>query len=152
MLSSFKGSSTYQLITVLPDYWGGNQSRHSTSMFHTISAGAFLPSCNFIDAFPQENIHTYHQPNAGLTGTSLISAGQFQPYKRFCAQLSEHRNMEAGTLTLMLSHFPYTSHSMQQPSGGVTSETVADTEKIKTITEEDKVPVSSFYCSYSLCD
>ena len=68
---------------------------------------------------------------------------RFQPYGASRARQYEHRNAEAGPSTLVLPPALQTP----QPSGGI-SETTADAEKTQSTTEEDKVPVSSFYCSH----
>ena len=64
----------------------------------------------------------------------------------FRVRQNEHRNAEAGPSTQVLPSIPYVDPPAPQPSGGI-SETTANAEKNKTITEEEEVPVSSFYCS-----
>ena len=115
-------------------------------MFYTVSAGARLSSYNFVDAFPQQSVHTYHQPSTGPTRTE--STRRFQPYGMSRPRLNEHRNAEAGPSTLVPPPVPYVGLPTLQPSRGVISETTADAETIQTTTEEDKVPVSNFYCSH----
>ena len=73
---------------------------------------------------------------------------RFHPYGRSYARRSEHRNAEAGPSTLLPAPVPYVGYPTLQPSGGMISETTADAEKEPTTTEEDKVPVSNFYCSH----
>ena len=130
--------STYRLLIVPPNHWGENESGPSTNTFYPVSAGARLSSCNPVDAFPQENVYTHHQPRTGPVGTGLVSAGQFQPYGI----------AEVGPPILLPSPIPYVGHQTQQPSGGTISETTADAKILQTIIEEDKVPVSNFYCSH----
>jgi len=74
--------------------------------------------------------------------------GRFQPYGRSYARRSEHRNAEAGPSTLLPAPVLYVGYPTLQPSGGMISETTADAENAQLITEEDKVPVSNFYCSH----
>ena len=112
-----------------------------------VSTGARLSSCNPVDAFPQENVYTHHLPGTGPVRTEPISMGRFQPYQRSRARRSEHIDAEAGPSTLIPQPIPLVGLPTLQPSGGMISETTADTEKTKTTTEEDKAPVSSFYCS-----
>ena len=138
----------YSTITTVPfNYWEEIQSGPSTSKFYMVSARARLSSCNPVDAFPQENVNTYHQPSTGPIRTELMSVGGYRPYERSRTQRNEHRNAEAGPSTLAPSPIPYVGLSTLQPSGGVTSESTADAEQVQTIKEEDKVPVSNFYCS-----
>ena len=77
------------------------------------------------------------------------STGRFRPYGTSCAYTNEHRNAEAGPSTRVPPPAPYVGWPMLQPSGGI-SEMTADAEKTNTITEEDEVPVSDFYCSHIL--
>ena len=72
---------------------------------------------------------------------------RFQPYEIPRARPNEYRNAEAGSSTLAPLLVPYVGLPMPQPSGGI-SETPADAGKNNTEIEEDKVPVSNFYCSY----
>ena len=134
------------IITDPLNYWGESQSGPSTSTFYTVSARVSLSSYNPVDALPQENVFTHHQPGAGPTRTELRSAGRYQPYGRFPVRQSEHRNAEAGPSTLVPPPVPYVGLPTLLPSGGVISETTADAEKAQT-TGEDEVPVSNFYCS-----
>ena len=89
---------------------------------------------------------TNHQFGTGLTRTEPMSAGKYQPYRRFCVQQGEHR--EAGPSTLAPPPIPYVGLPALQPSGGVISEPVADAESTQITVEEDRVPVSNFYCSH----
>ena len=93
-------------------------------------------------------MYTYYQPGTGPARTGLISTGRFRPYGMSCGRLNDHRNAEAGPSTLVPSPSPYVGHPTQQPSGGMISETTASAEIMQTTTEEDKVPVSKFYCSH----
>jgi hypothetical protein len=140
-------SGTYRLLTVPLDYWRGNQEGPSTGTFHMVSPRVRLSSCNPVDAFPQGNAHTYHQPSAGPTRTGLMSMGRFQPYGMSRARLGKHENARAGPSTLVPRHVPYVGLPVLQPSGGI-SETTAYAEPTHFITEEDKVAVSHFYCSH----
>ena len=126
---------------------GESQSGLPTSTFYPASAGARLSSCSLVDAFPKQNVHTYHQPGAAPTRAGLTSTGRFQPYGMSRGRLNDHRNAEAGPSTLVPSPAPYVGHPTQ-PSGGIISETTADAESSQTITEADKVSVSNFYCSH----
>ena len=74
-----------------------------------------------------------------------MSTGRYQPYGMSRARSSEHGNAEAGSSTLQF--IPYLGPPTSQPSGRSTSETTANAEPTQ-ITEEDKVPVSNFYCSH----
>ena len=88
-----------------------NQSGHSTNTFYTVSAGVFLSSCNLVDAHSW-NVDIYHQPSVGPTVTGLMSAGRFQPYERFRARSSEHRNAEGHRpWCLRMSGAPVTQHN-----------------------------------------
>jgi hypothetical protein len=111
-----------------------------------VSAGARPPLYKRADPFPQENVYTPHQPTTGPTRTGLISTGRFQPYGTSRARRNEHRNAEAGPSTLVPPPAPHVGPLTPQPSGGI-SETTADAERRNTNTEEDKAPVSDFYCS-----
>jgi len=73
--------------------------------------------------------------------------GRFQPYERPHARRNKYRNAEAGPSTLIPASFPYVGYPTLQPSGGMISETTADAEQKQKTTEEDKAPVSYFYCS-----
>jgi len=79
-----------------------------------------------------------------------MSTGRFQPYGRSRARRSEHMNAEAGPSTLVPPPVLCVGLPTLQPSGGMISETTADAEKSQTITEEDEVSVSNFYCSHIL--
>jgi len=76
-----------------------------------------------------------------------MSARKHKPYERFRVRQSEHRNAEAGPSTLAPPPIPYVGPPTLQPSGGVISETTANAE-VQTTAEEDKAPVSNFYCSH----
>ena len=75
-----------------------------------------------------------------------MSTGRFQPYGMSHTRSNECWNAEAGLSGLVAPPATYVDPSTPQPSGEV-SETTADAETNQTITEEDKVPVSNFYCS-----
>ena len=115
-----------------------------------VSTGARLSSCNPVDVFPQENVYTSNNPGTGPARTGPRSMGRFQPYGRSRARRSEHMNMVAGPSTLIPPPVPCVGLPTPQPTGGMISETTADAEKTQSTTEEDKVPVSSFYCSHIL--
>jgi len=68
---------------------------------------------------------------------------RFRPY---VAPRAEHGNAEAGPSTLVSPPAPYVAPLFTYPSGGHT-EATADADQYQTITEEDKAPVSDFYCS-----
>jgi len=74
--------------------------------------------------------------------------GRFQPYGRSYARRNEHRNAEAGPSTLLPPPVPFVGYPTLQPSGGMISETTAEAEQVQPITEENKAPVSYFYCSH----
>jgi len=76
-----------------------------------------------------------------------MQTGRFQPYGTSRARTIEYGNAGAGPSTLVPPLVPYIGPPMPQPSGGI-SETPANAEQTQTNTEEDKVPVSSFYCSH----
>ena len=76
-----------------------------------------------------------------------MPTGRFQPYGVSRARQYEHRDAEAGPSTLVLPPIPYVGPPTPQPSGGI-SETTANAKTKQTITEEEEVPVSSFYCSH----
>ena len=124
--------------------WGENQSGPSTSTFHTVSPRVQPSLRNCANPFLQQNVQHSHQ--SGPSRTRWISTGQFQPYGMSRTRQNEYRNAGAGQSTQTLPPVPYVSQSMSQPPGGI-SETTANAEKNQTPTEEDKVPVSSFYCS-----
>ena len=90
---------------------------------------------------------TYHQPG---TGPARAGMTRFHPYGRSYARRSEHRNAEAGPSTLLPAPVPYVGYPTLQPSGGMISETTADAKKAQPNTEEDKAPVSDFYCPHIL--
>jgi len=94
-------------------------------------------------------MRTSYQPSAGPSRTGPIQMGRFQPYGMSRVRPSEHRNAEAGPSTLVVPPAPYLSLPTLEPSGGI-SETTADAENKQTTTEEDKIPVSNFYCSHIL--
>ena len=71
---------------------------------------------------------------------------RFQPYEIPRARANEYKNAEAGSSTLAPPLVPYVGLSMPQPSGGI-SKTPANAGQYNKDTEEDKVPVSNFYCS-----
>ena len=75
-----------------------------------------------------------------------MSTGRFQPYGMFHTHSNEYWNAEADPSALVAPPATYVDPSVPQPSGGI-SETTADAETNQTLTEEDKVPVSKFYCS-----
>ena len=76
----------------------------------------------------------------------MRSTGRYQPYEVSRARSSEHENAEAGPSTL--EFIPYFGPPTSRPSGRTTSETTANAEQNQTISEEDKVTVSNFYCSH----
>lgn len=78
-----------------------------------------------------------------------MSTGRFNPYgmSRSHIRLNEYRNAEAGPSTLIPPPVLYVDQPTLQPSGGL-SETMADAETTQTIPEEDRIPVSDFYCSH----
>ena len=88
---------------------------------------------------------TYPQPG---TGPARAGMARFHPYGRSYARRNEHRNAEAGPSTLLPAPVPYVGYPTLQPSGGMISETTANAEITQSITEEDKVPVSNFYCPH----
>ena len=88
-------------------------------------------------------------PNQLGTGPSRTEGGKarrFQPYGTHRAHRNEHVNAEAGPSTLVPLAIEPVGLPTVQPSGGE-SETVADANDKKDL-EEDKVPVSSFYCAH----
>ena len=85
-------------------------------------------------------------PSTGPTRPGLIPTMRFQPYETSRAHVNEHRNAEAGSSTLAPPFVPYVGLPTPQPSGGI-SEMPADAGINNTTIEEDKVPVSNFYCS-----
>ena len=140
-------SINHQSRTVPFDYWGTSQSGPSTSTFYTVSARVRLPSSNSVHAVPQENVHTSYESSAGPARTALMSAGRFRPYGTPYTRLNEYREAEAGPSTLAVPPVPYGGLSIPQPFGGILSETTANADSNQTLTEEYRVPVSSFYCS-----
>ena len=76
-----------------------------------------------------------------------MPTGRLQPYGMSGARPYKHRNAEAGPSSLVPPAVPFIDLPTPQPSGGI-SETTADAETTQKITEEDKVPVSDFYCSH----
>lgn len=65
------------------------------------------------------------------------SAQRFKPYGTSRTRETGRENAEAGPSTLLLSQ-------TRNPTGGLTSETVADAATNQTNTEQDEVPVSNF--------
>ena len=138
------GESSTDRSRIVPfGYWGENQSGPSTSTFYAVSPCVRSSLCNHADLFPQQNVQPSYRP-----GPSRIecSTGRFQPYGRSRTRPNEHRNAEAGPSTLAPPPIPHVGPPTPQPSGGI-SETTADAEN-QTISEEDKAPVSDFYCSH----
>jgi len=76
-----------------------------------------------------------------------MQMARFQPYGMSRTRPSEYWNAEAGPSTLMAPPAPYIGLPSLQPSGGI-SETTADAANTQTTTEENKAPVSNFYCSH----
>ena len=68
------------------------------------------------------------------------------PYDTYHGRTGMYGNTEAGPSNQASPPFPDGDWSTTQPSGG-TSETTADAEQDKPITEDDETPVSNFYCS-----
>ena len=58
-----------------------------------------------------------------------------------------YETTEAGPSTYIPPHIPHDTPPTTQPTGGL-SETAADAEQDRTITEEGESPVSDFYCSH----
>ena len=76
----------------------------------------------------------------------MTSTGRYQPYGMPRSRSNEHGNAEAGPSTLQ--SIPYLGPTTLQPSGRTKSETTANAEPTQTISEEDKITVSNFYCSH----
>ena len=107
--------------------------------------------CNPVDHFLQQDVRPTYQPSPGPPRTGVIRARRFQPYEMTRTHPNEHVNAEAGPSTLVSTFVPpptpYIGPPTPQPSGGI-SETTADAGSNQTIIEEEKIPVSSFYCSH----
>jgi len=145
--SNIEESSTDRSRTVPLDYWGASQSGPFTDRFYSVSAGSRPPLRNTADTRQQESVQPSYQPSTGPTRTGLIPTRRFQPYGMSYARANERGYTEAGPLTLVPLPIPYGGPPTLQTSGGI-SETTADAETKQTVTEEDKTPVSSFYCSH----
>ena len=131
-----------------PDYWEESQSGPSTSTFYAVRAQAWSSLCNYANTFPRQDVRPQYLSGTGPTRTRPIQTGQFQPYGASRARANEHRNMEAGPSTLVPPPVPYVGPPTQ-PSGG-SSKTAADAATNQSTREEDKTPVSNFYCSHIL--
>ena len=68
------------------------------------------------------------------------------PYDTYHGRTGTYGNTEAGPSNQASPPFLYGDWPTTQPIGG-TSETTADAEQNKPITEDDETPVSKFYCS-----
>jgi len=128
-----------------------NESGPTTSTFCVVSAGVRLLLCNPVDHFLQQDMRPPYQSSPGPPRTGVIRTRRFQPYEMTRTRPNEHVNAEAGPSTIVSTFVPppvpCIGPPTPQPSGG-TSETMADAERSQKQTEEDKAPVSSFYCSY----
>ena len=77
----------------------------------------------------------------------MTDSSRFSPYGIYSTPPSLCENTEGGAVTQILPTIPYNTSATTQPTRG-TSETAADAEQNKKITEENESPVSSFYCSH----
>ena len=77
----------------------------------------------------------------------MIDEWRTETYLAHCAGSDEPANAEAGPSNFVPQHTPHMVQPPTNPSGGL-SETTADAEHNKQITEEDVAPVSDFYCSH----
>jgi len=111
-----------------------------------VSAGVQLLLWNLVDHFLQQDVSPPYQPGPSLPRTGVIRTRRFQPYEISHTLPNEHGNAEAGSSALVPLPLPYVGPPTPQPSGGV-SEAPANAETNNTTIEEDKVPVSNFYCS-----
>ena len=124
-----------------------NESGPAASTFYVVSAGVRLLLCDSVDHFLQQDVRPPYQPSPGPPRTGVIQTSRLQPYGMTRTHPNEHVNAEAGPSTFVPPPTPYIGPPTPQPSGGI-SETTADAEKNQTTLEEDKIPVSSFYCSH----
>jgi len=99
-----------------------------------------------------------NQSGAPTSAFHMVPAVWFQSYGVARTRPSWHRNVEVGPSTLVVPPAPYIDTRTPQPSGGI-SETTADAETTRQITEEDRAQVSNFYwphiprvteCSFSV--
>jgi len=98
-----------------------------------------------VDDLPQDNMLNYHQPQSGATRSGVIESRRFMPYGTSAARPNVYGTAEAGASNQMPLPILYDTPQITQPTGG-TPEATADAETNQTTTEEEKTPVSDFYC------
>ena len=141
---NFNTWNAHPLRTVPFQYWGDNQSGPSTGTFNLVSAGFWLPFHFFADTFLRQNVYASNQSSSGPTRTGQTSSQRFRPYTTSHARGNEYWDTEAEPPTPVP---PFVGSSILQPTGGTVPERVADANTTTIITEEQEVPVSSFYRS-----
>ncbi|KAF9648629.1 hypothetical protein BDM02DRAFT_2210417 [Thelephora ganbajun] len=92
-----------------------------------------------------DDTQNHHRPRLGVIRIGMTDSQRFTPYEKYGARLKTHGTVEAGPSTRMFLPILCDTPPTTQPTGGI-SETTADAEQAKTITE-DEAPVSNFYCS-----
>ena len=77
----------------------------------------------------------------------MMQTWRFQPYGTPRAFQNEYGNAEAGPSTLVPPLIPHLAPLTTPPSGGI-PEATANAEYNQLTTEEDRAPVSNFYCPH----
>jgi len=126
------------------DYWG---SLASTSTSYVVGGQFQSPLRNPADTFSQGDVNTAHWPGTDPTGAEVTRTEWYQPSGVTRTRPNWYTNAEAGPSTLVAPPVQYLGLPTTQPPGGI-SETRANAQSKQTITEEHRVPVSIFYCSY----
>ena len=144
---SLEGLSAYRSQPVRFDYWGGNQSRATTSTPYMVSARVRSSLCDLADTLPQDNVDITRRPWTGPTRPEMMPIVWFQLYGVTRTHPNGHSDVEAGPSTLVALPIPYVNPPTSQPSGG-TSKTTAYAKKKKRATERGGASVSIFRCSH----